>query len=199
MGSIDISAKGEAVNRESCIFSYGSENAGFPNGMQIETILPVVATEEPAYNNLYPTEDFLYFVQGTTSVVANKQYKIQKRRNISTNYIASGSWISNTITGGVIWTRKDFKMLAIGYSLDETLGYGGSINVYLRNKTYGAFTLVKSITDTTLNFCKIFENELSGNINVFHEMEVKIELIGSATLSPIVYEATLIYDDNLRA
>ena len=43
MGSIDITAKGEATNRESCIFSYGSENAGFPNGMQIETILPVTA------------------------------------------------------------------------------------------------------------------------------------------------------------
>jgi len=167
--------------------------------MQIETILPVVATEEPAFNNLYPTEDFLYFVQGTTGIVANKQYKVQKRRGLSTNYIASGSWISNTITGGVIWTRKDFKMLVIGYSLDATLGYGGSINVYIRNKTYGAFTLVKSITDATLNYCKIFENELSGDINVFHELEIKIELIGSTAFSPIVYEATLIYDDNLRA
>lgn len=104
--------------------------------MQIETILPTVATEEQAYNNLYPSEDYLYFVQGTTATTPNKQYKVQKRRDINVDYISTGSWISNTLTGGVIWTTKQLKMMAVSYSLDNTLGYGGSISVYMRNKTY---------------------------------------------------------------
>ena len=202
MGSIDITAKGETADRQSCIYSYGSENAGFPNGLQIETILPTgIATEEQAYNNLYPTEDFLYFVQGTTGTVANKQYKIQKRRQLSTDYISQGEWISNTITGGVIWTLKNFRMLAISYSLDPTLGYGGSIGVYMRNKTYGAWTLLETITDANENFCKIFENEITSSVGLFHECEVRLVLNADATgvYSPIVYEATLIYEDNLKA
>ena len=202
MGSIDITAKGEPVTRESCIYSYGSENAGFPNGLQIETILPTgIVTEEQAYNNLYPTEDFLYFAQGTTGTVANKQYKIQKRRQLSTDYISQGEWISNTITGGVIWTLKNFRMMAISYSLDPTLGYGGSIGVYMRNKTYGAWTLLETITDANENFCKIFENEITSTVGLFHECEVRLVLNADATgeFSPIVYEATLIYEDNLKA
>jgi hypothetical protein len=200
MGSIDITAKGETADRQSCIYSYGSENAGFPNGLQIETVLPTgIATEEQAYNNLYPTEDFLYFVQGTTGTVANKQYKIQKRRQLNTNYISQGEWISNTLTGGVIWTVKNFRMLAVSYSLDNTLGYGGSIQVYMRNKTYGAWTLIKTITDNTTNFAKIYENEVGNAVNVFHECEIRIVLNASGAYTPIVYEATLIYEDNLKA
>ena len=201
MGSMDITAKGETADRKSCIFSYGSENAGFPSGMQIETILPTVATEEQAFNNLYPTEDFLYFVQGTTATVPDKQYKIQKRRNISTDYIASGEWISNTITGGVIWTLKNFRMMAVSYSLDSTLGYGGTIAVYMRDKTYGAWTLIKTITDNTTNFAKIYENEITNAVGVFHECEFRFVLSSDVTgeFTPMLYEATMIYEDNLKA
>ena len=169
--------------------------------MQVETILPTVATEEQAYNNLYPTEDFLYFVQGTTATVQDIQYKVQKRRDLSVDYISTGDWVSNTFTGGVFWTLKNFRMLAVSYSLDNTLGYGGSISVYMRNKTYGDWTLIRTITDDTVNFVKIYENEIDSAVAIFNECEFKFTLNADDTgeFSPIVYEATLIYEDNLKA
>lgn len=109
--------------------------------------------------------------------------------------------MSNTITGGVIWTLKNFRMLVVSYSLDNTLGYGGSIDVYMRNKTYGTWTLLQSITDDTVNFAKIYENKIDGNMNIWNECEFKLVLNADVTkaYSPIVYEATFIYEDNLKA
>lgn len=66
MGSIDVTAKNETADRKPCIFSYGSENAGFPNGLQIETVFADLANQEFAFSNIYPTEDWLYYVQATT-------------------------------------------------------------------------------------------------------------------------------------
>ena len=91
--------------------------------------------------------------------------------------------------------------MAISYSLDNTLGYGGSISVYMRNKTYWDFTLVTTITDDTQSFVKIYENELTDAINIFHELEVKFVLNADVTgeFSPMLYEATIIYEDNLKS
>lgn len=92
-------------------------------------------------------------------------------------------------------------MLVVGYSLEQTLGYGGSIEVYIRNKTYGDWTLIRTITDDTLNYAKIYENEISSDDAVFNELEFKFVLNADDTqeFSPILYEATLMYEDNLKS
>ena len=90
-------------------------------------------------------------------------------------------------------------MMAISYSLDNTLGYGGSIGVYMRNKTYGVWIFFETITDANENFCKIFENEITSTVGLFHECEVRLVLNADGEFSPIMYEATLIYEDNLKA
>jgi len=69
----------------------------------------------------------------------------------------------------------------------------------MRNKTYGSWTLLETITDDTQNFCKIFENEITSSVGLFHECEVRLVLNADGEFSPIVYEATLIYEDNLKA
>lgn len=168
--------------------------------MQIEIVMPKFATQGGSFNNLYPTDDQLYFVQATSGVIANKQYQVSKRRYVVTNFAPTGSWISNTFTAGVIWTKKNIRMLVVGYSLAPELGYGGSIEIWLRNKSFGDFTQVKTITEN-INFCKIYENELPNDINIFSELELKIVLNSSidGSLTPIVYETTLIYDDNLKS
>jgi len=96
-GSIDMTKTG-VTNRENCIFSYGSENAGFPNGLQIETIIAPVDTENIEFTNFYPTEDNIYYIQGVTGALEiSRLRRIPKKREILTS-IASGKWISNTIT-----------------------------------------------------------------------------------------------------
>lgn len=71
----------------------------------------------------------------------------------------------------------------------------------MRNKKYGVWTLLETITDATRNFAKVYENEVESSVNVFHECEIRILLkAGNAGVTtPIVYEATLIYEDNLKA
>lgn len=71
----------------------------------------------------------------------------------------------------------------------------------MRNKKYGAWTLIKTITDASSKFAKVYENEISSNINVWNECEIRFVLISgdSNTKTPFIYEATLIYEDNLKA
>jgi len=92
---------------------------------------------------------------------------------------------------------KELKQINIGYSLENELGYGGSIKLYYRVKPYGDFTLLSTITDSSENFVKIFGNQLEQT--KFNELELKLELIADGDKTPFVYEVTTIYDDNLRA
>lgn len=196
--TVDLSKFGETSQRQTCIFSYGTENAWFPKGLQIEYVWDSETDVELSYCNLYAVEDKLYigkWYQNATP--ASYQTYIEKRLDHTTDYATSGSIISNTFTGGVLWAVKDIKQINIWYSLASELGHGGSIKVYYRPKSYGSWTELATITDDTVNYHKIYENQIVQP--KFSEMELKIELIADGDKTPFIYEVTTIYDDNLRA
>lgn len=195
LGAMDLARVGETSQRVSCIFSYGTENAWFPKGLQIEHEWTEGQVD---YCNLYATDDNLYFLIGKIGATETAySYSLQKRLAPNVDYRTSGIIVSNTFQGWVVWAVKELKQINIGYSLESELWYGGSIKLYYRVKTYGDFTLLSTITDSSENFTKIFGNQIEQT--KFNELELKLELIADGDKTPFVYEVTTIYDDNLRA
>lgn len=133
---------------------------------------------------------------------------MQKRRDLTVAYEDSGEIISNTLTSGVIWNVKQNRVLAVSYCLKEIMGYGGKVEMYARNQPFGEFLLIGTIDsanadDLKATHKKFYENDMQASgINVWEEMEVRMVLYSDTathTLSPIVYEASLIYEDNLKS
>ena len=97
LGAMDLARVGETSQRVSCIFSYGTENAGFPKGLQIEHEWTEGQVD---FCNLYPTDDNLYFLIGKSEVTdIAYSYSIQKRLAPTVDYRTSGTIVSNTFQG----------------------------------------------------------------------------------------------------
>ena len=128
-----------------------------------------------------------------------KVYYIEHNNPATTTGVASTGYVISHIYQGSILNEMAINKIRIGFKLPTAT----TINIYLRDNLGGAWLLAKTINTAGYAWVKtvtVYESEINDIwIGNFNELQVKLEMFWSGSLTPIIKRCTLfLYDINLQ-